>query len=124
MIKSSKTKVLVLGKDGMLGCAITKKFENEPRILLTSTSRKINSDYFFDAKNSSLDKLLDEVDPDYIINCIGVIHPRFSLRAFNELIYTNSVFSTKLPHAVTVRGKFLIQIGTDGVFCGLKGNYS
>jgi dTDP-4-dehydrorhamnose reductase len=118
-----RPKVLLLGKNGMLGRAVFAKLEKEPDVSLIATSRLATSKYYFDARHSSLENLLSEVEPDYIINCTGVIHPKFDFKSLIEAIHINALFSRKLSRASSERGIFLIQIGTDAVFFGRSGNY-
>jgi dTDP-4-dehydrorhamnose reductase len=123
MLEVGRPKVLLLGKNGMLGRAVFSKLEKEPDVSLIATSRIATSKYYFDARYSSLNNLLDDINPDYIINCIGKIHPKLTFKSILEAININGVFSNKLSRASSKRGIFLIQIGTDAVFHGRRGNY-
>jgi len=123
MLKFTSPKVLLLGKDGMLGNSIFSRLKLESNISLFATSRRSSAPYYFDARHSSLELILDEVKPDYIINCIGFIHPRLNLKSALEALYINTVFSKRLSRASNDRGIFLIQIGTNAVFHGRSGHY-
>jgi len=119
-----RPKVLLLGKDGMLGSAIFRSLNLDANINLIATSRRNSSQYYFDAQHSDLEQTLDEVMPDYIINCIGFIHPKLNIRSALEAIYVNTIFSKRLSRSSNDRGIFLIQISTNAVFYGRRGNYS
>jgi dTDP-4-dehydrorhamnose reductase len=123
MLEVGRPKVLLLGMDGMLGRAVFSRLEKEINVSLFATSRLPTSKYYFDARHSSLNNLLNEINPDYIINCIGVVHPKLNFKSILEAIHINTLFSRKLSLASSERGIFLIQIGTDAVFYGRRGNY-
>lgn len=69
-----------------------------------------------------LRKLIAEENFDIIINCVGVIKQLDLVKEAVPTIFTNSLF----PHMLaswTGKAK-LIQVSTDCVFSGKKGNYS
>jgi dTDP-4-dehydrorhamnose reductase len=78
----------------------------------------------FDVTHHKLSDLLDETKPDYIINCIGKIKPEIDeadVLSKEKAILINSL----LPYQLA---KFqgncsVIQIATDCVYSGMKGNY-
>lgn len=123
MSKFTRPKVLLLGKDGMLGSSIFSRLKLESNISLFATSRRSSAPCFFDARHSSLEIILDKIKPDYIINCIGFIHPRLNLESALNALYINSIFSKRLSRVSSDRGIFLIQIGTNAVFFGRSGHY-
>jgi dTDP-4-dehydrorhamnose reductase len=115
------TRVLLFGKDGMVGNSVFSKLNSDPNIKLIATSRHNNAEYFFDINKSNLYRFINEHNPDYIINCTGVIKP--NLIRLNDALLANTIFSLKLGRIVSKKKMFLIQFSTDGVFFGKKGDY-
>lgn len=94
--------IAILGNTGMLGSMVANTWEGE----FTSTGREE-----FDASQPDLLLL---AKAEWVVNCIGVIKPYCDdvLKA----VITNSVF----PHVLPEKS---IQIATDCVYSGKKGNY-
>lgn len=122
-----RKRVLVLGSTGLLGSKVsTILAENSLIVLITSSRNDENSTLNFNPISDNLDFLLDETNPDYIVNCIGVI-PQGRSRSFKnyiEMFQVNSSFSRKLAQVAKKRDIKLIQPLTDAVFSGRRGNYS
>lgn len=94
--------IAILGMNGMLGSMLAKTWGSDFRVFDHTE---------FDAEDPDLEALKDY---DYIINAIGVTKPYcYDIR---RAIAVNSLFPYKLPHTT-------IQIATDCVFSGAKGNY-
>jgi dTDP-4-dehydrorhamnose reductase len=121
-------KVLVLGATGMLGGACMEILERDPEIDLFGTARNKKSDFLvFDAKVDSLSKILGEVKPTWIINCIGIIKPYISENnqaSVENAIRINSEFPFLLASAAEKIGSKVIQIATDCVYSGVIGSYA
>ena len=121
MLDKNLTRVLLFGKDGMVGNSVFSKLSTDPSINLIATSRFKNAEYFFDINKTDLTGFINLHKPDYIINCLGVIKPNFI--RLNDAFQVNTIFSLKLARIVFRTEMFLIQFSTDGVFYGKKGNY-
>ena len=67
-------RLLILGKDGMLGNECFRLVSGYEGIEVIGTSRK-NEGLRFQAGTDSLSKLIESTNPDYVLNCIGVIKP-------------------------------------------------
>lgn len=91
--------VAILGRTGMLGSMLAKTWQGE----YVATDRTD-----FDAETD------DVPSADWIINCIGVIKPYCN--DVQRAIRVNSLFPHRLP-------KNTIQIATDCVFSGKRGDY-
>ena len=66
-------KLLLLGKNGMLGDAIYREISNIQGADLISTTKSGAIDSIkFDALNDSIFSLIELIKPDYVINCIGM----------------------------------------------------
>jgi len=98
-------KILILGSTGMLGSMVLKYLSTK-KLDITAPSREEMIG-------------VDIGDYDYIINCVGIIKQK--LTDTREAIEINSL----LPHdlsKVAPKTK-IIQIATDCVYSGKKGNY-
>jgi len=119
--------VLVLGANGMLGSAVKKILTDHKNFTLTTTTRDgLGANYKFDVLRDKIDELISRTNPDYVINCIGVIKPRIlesSPNSIEEAIRINSLFPHELNRSCTKVGARVIQIATDCVFSGKIGNY-
>jgi dTDP-4-dehydrorhamnose reductase len=122
-----KTKVLVLGATGMVGHVLAmrlKEFPEEFEVITASRSQTNgHSDFVVDAANfNELRSLLERIKPDVCINAIGVLN-----RAADDLEISQKL-NTDLPIYLSKMGREkcfqLIQISTDCVFSGKRGNYS
>jgi dTDP-4-dehydrorhamnose reductase len=121
-------KVLILGATGMLGNACEKLFLQDSKNDVVSTSRNQNKNSIqFDAKNDSVEDLIKKVEPDWIVNCIGVIKPHIN-EALNtstqNAIEINSLFPHRIAKAIEATNTKVIQIATDCVYSGQVGLYT
>lgn len=122
-----KRKVLILGSTGMLGHQVYYHFKDNGNyeVINFSYRNQLTSEtIILDLKNKSdLEKLLKNQNPDFIVNCVGVLINEANDNPANA-IYLNSY----LPHFLAgicdeINAK-LIHISTDCVFSGEKGNYT
>lgn len=128
-------KILVLGATGMLGHKLMQVLSN--RYDIFGTIRGKPSSYGPHPVLSGLSligntqaedfdsiiRALAEVQPDVVLNCIGIIkqHP-----LSNDPLYSisvNSLFPHRLQRLCKSTGARMIHISTDCVFSGRKGNY-
>ena len=121
-------KVLILGATGMLGQACHLVFKSDSNFESISTSRIIKKDMkFFDASADSIEYLINEVSPDWIINCIGIIKPHINENNFSSVknaIAVNSLFPHQLASAISNLKTKVLQIATDCVYSGKEGGYT
>ena len=77
-------RILVLGKDGMLGTMVSKYFISLNEYEVYLTSRRDDLTVFndnvrkFDVSKDPLEILINEINPDFLINCIGIIKPEIN----------------------------------------------
>lgn len=119
-------KVLLLGQNGMLGGEIYKEISKIEAVNLISTTKSGNKDSVkFDAQNDSILDLVKLLEPDYIINCIGINwnQEKKSLINLWKTFEINSIFPRKLVKAAEQLDSHVIQILSDGVFSGKRGGY-
>jgi dTDP-4-dehydrorhamnose reductase len=131
------TRILLLGVNGMLGNAMFRFLSSHSDVIVFGTSRDNNfknyfSEHFSDniisdvnAENyDSLIRVFAEVQPNVVINCIGLVK---QLAVVNDPLRTIPI-NTLLPHRLAAlcqtTGSRLIHFSTDCVFSGAKGNYS
>ena len=119
------TKILVLGATGMLGHSVAKVFKNDPAMQLIQTSRtKLEGFLKFEAMKDDVAELIKYVNPDWVINCIGVIKPHIDEKSPESVLRAveiNGIFPYLLAKSTT---KSVIQIATDCVYSGDKGSYN
>ena len=131
-------KILILGISGMLGHKAFERFSFNEKFEVYGTLKNgsyINK-YFSESKNSknifseidaldlnTVTRLIDELSPDIILNCIGIV--KQIKEAKNPLlsIEINSLFPHKIASYIENSKTRLIHISTDCVFSGVKGNY-
>jgi len=119
-------KVLLLGKYGMLGNAVCKSLSNLQGVELLCTARSGDKEAIkFDAVKDSIFKLIEFTRPDYVVNCIGINwnHEEKSIGNLYKTFKVNSFFSRNLISVAEQLNTQVIQILTDGVFSGRKGQY-
>lgn len=134
-----KKKILVLGASGMIGHMMFKvlsKYENYDVYGTVRMTENIAS-YFpvelvpkirpaVDANNFDMIlRSLAAIQPDVVINCIGMIKqvPFWSKDPLT-IINLNAQLPHRLSLACRAAGARLIQMSTDCVFEGTKGNYT
>jgi dTDP-4-dehydrorhamnose reductase len=125
-------KIAILGSTGMIGSGVTQEF-NHKNFEVTEFNRTAQSVVTsnlcqkFDALEFTH---LDDFDVfagfDYVINLSGVIRHKLSQESSSEIdnaIKVNSIFPRALDNFAERTGTKVIQIGTDCVFSGQKGDY-
>jgi dTDP-4-dehydrorhamnose reductase len=126
-------KILILGGDGMIGHKMAQVLssQNHETVIsirekkdLTLKSISSKSKVFFNdfLKDNILDFLV-KVNPDVIINAIGVTIRRGVNENISDTIYLNSFFPHQLSNWALAFKKRLIHFSTDCVFSGSEGSY-
>ncbi len=129
-------KLLILGGTGMLGHKLCQLYRD--RFVVWTTVRALPRE-FDDWNLWDRDRVISGVDvndfdglvrafghvqPDVVVNCIGVIK---QLRAAKDPIATigiNSLFPHRMANLCRAARARMIHISTDCVFSGQKGNYT
>jgi len=118
-------KILILGSTGMLGHQVVSyflQFSNYEVIDIAFRNKLRPETIILNVTNKNLlEKTILSIEPDFIVNCIGILIKGSS--NLENAIYINSY----LPHFLAgisckINAK-LIHISTDCVFSGLKGQY-
>ena len=126
------TKIAIIGTQGMLGSAVCRYLsEKAYQILEINSSGKTQSNNpvtQFDIVVNEIEKLENNLKGiDFVINCAGLIKHKIDENnkdSLNNLIRINSLFPiqlTNLSHKLNFK---VIQVATDCVYSGEKGNYS
>ena len=118
-----KKKIIVLGSSGMIGHMIYHFLKKTNKFLLFNLagSRKINNKTtIIDVQDFEKIKIyIDEIKPDYIINCIGILINE-SKKNLKKAIYLNALFPHLLDDLSFKLNYKLIHISTDCVYSGNK----
>lgn len=128
-------KILVLGASGMLGSAIFRFLSQTTPLAVFGTTRSRSN--FFDCKFSknfipdidienseSLIGVFNLVQPDVVINCVGLVKQLIAESDYEKVIRTNALFPHQLLKICGAHNSRLIHFSTDCVFSGIRGNYS
>jgi dTDP-4-dehydrorhamnose reductase len=129
-------RVLVLGGSGMLGhqlCRVVSArmetwatFRDDPakyeQYNFISQQRALGGVHVEDV--ASVRGVLESVQPDAVVNCIGIVKQRDEARQAIPSIQVNALFPHQLADLCQEYDARLVQISTDCVFSGLRGGYT
>ena len=129
--------ILVLGASGMLGNTVLRMLSQIDGYTVTGTSRSRQAVGLLpekvrdlvicgiDANNlDNLMRLFDEVRPDVVINCTGLVKQLADVNNPLVALPINSLFPHRLAHICSLSDARLVHMSTDCVFRGNKGMYS
>lgn len=130
-------KVLILGATGMLGHTLFSMLSGRPEFAVFAAARgtKDPARWFppgllqrirggVDAERfDTVVRVLEEIRPDVVVNCIGVVKQLPLAKDPIAAITVNTLFPHRLARACGEAGIRMIHISTDCVFSGGKGNY-
>jgi dTDP-4-dehydrorhamnose reductase len=135
-MKKSK-RIVVLGANGMLGNAVLRFFAKNPDYEVNGTVRNWSS--VLELQNmapsagfvsgvdveslDSLTRMFATVQPDVVINCIGIVKQLADANDPLIALPINALLPHRLARLAQVAGARLIHMSTDCVFSGAKGNY-
>ena len=129
-------RLLVLGAAGMLGHRVCRllgeRFEIwgtfHDHIMGHGRDEILTSEYSIarlDAQDfPTVRSAIEKVKPDAIVNCIGIVKQRDEAKQAIPSIHVNALFPHQLADLCVARSIRVIQISTDCVFSGFRGNYS
>jgi dTDP-4-dehydrorhamnose reductase len=129
-------KIVVLGVSGMLGNAMFRKLSETQSFAVYGTSRATSAKSYFrselsdrivsgiDVENQdSLARILEEIRPDAVINCVGLIKQLSDANDPLAALPINAMMPHRLARLCRLVGARLVHISTDCVFSGSHGNY-
>jgi len=130
-------KILILGSSGMIGSTMLQVLNKKKEWDVKGTVRQESAKILFPhnlAKQlivnpdlnltNSLADLLENAQPNLVINCAGITKHQASGNDPEALIPINSLLPHRLLRLCNERGSRLIHISTDCVFSGAKGAYT
>ena len=136
--REPERRVLILGVTGMLGHTLMRELSRDESIHVQGTARSTKAlektfpnDLLsrvtsgINATDMNLvEGVLDRVQPDIVVNCIGVIKQDPSVEDVTRTMALNAQFPHLLAGACAERGARMIHISTDCVFSGNRGRYT
>ena len=139
MNNTAHKKVIVFGSSGMLGSMVVDVLSRDPALKVTATVRNtklteqlkkrvpdVNWQLFNVDTSNQLSALEVIEGNEWIINAIGITKPLIhDDNAFEveRAIRVNSLFPHLIAERIAKTGAQVLQIATDCVFSGKKGNY-
>jgi dTDP-4-dehydrorhamnose reductase len=135
---SMQKRLLILGVTGMLGHTLFREYSKLPecyRVYGTARNGNELQRYFtseslksvlMDIDINSFDSIvaaLNEVRPDVVMNCVGMIKQRSAVENPLVAIPVNALFPHRLAAICKLIGARMIHLSTDCVFSGRRGNY-
>ena len=130
-------KVLVLGVTGMLGSTVFKQLSSDSRYQVWGTLRNANLLHYFPEQShefllknidvldhDTLVSVFDRVQPDVVINCVGLIKQLSDAKDPLSTLPINAMLPHRLANLCSLVNARLIQISTDCVFSGSQGMYT
>lgn len=117
------TKIVVLGRTGMLGHMVQKKLAEDKSLQVDGTQMTDSSaPMYFNVEEGmeNLDALCKQAGGyDYFINCIGITQNKISYNDSISIvrgIKINAIFPHQLADFAEKKGSFVLHMSTDGVF--------
>lgn len=119
-------KLLILGGNGMAGHMLVDYFHRQGKhqVFYTTRDQRSPGGLFLDVSEPCMvDRLLDIVRPDIVINAIGILNQYAEEDRINAY-HVNGFLPHRLRRAADLLGSRLIHISTDCVFEGTRGRYA
>ena len=124
------TNVWVLGSNGMLGSAVNAELLHR-EIKSAAITRTSFGSYQLGSEQDSDIEAIENLEeyfgkPTHVINAVGVVKPRIDeskSKSVLNAIQGNSIFPRSLGRYCESKSVHLIQIATDCVYSGTKGDY-
>ncbi|GHJ09111.1 NAD(P)-dependent oxidoreductase [Micromonospora humidisoli] len=131
-------RVLVVGVTGMLGHAVLRELADDPTLDVHGLARSIDDragwypPHLLARIVPAVDvtrfdhvrRLVDEVRPDVVVNCVGVIKQRPDVQDAVPTVTLNALLPHLLADACAQVGGRLVHVSTDCVFSGRRGGYT
>ena len=130
-----KKKILILGCSGMLGHTLFFYLLSKKNLNIYGSTTDLK--YFAKLKNNfkkkiiclnirnilSLEKIIHQIKPNYVINCTGIIKQKINFTKSENVYFVNSIIPKFLNFMADVNNFKFLQISTDCIYIGRKGNY-
>lgn len=129
-------RIIILGVSGLIGHKLLQELSQDFEVF--GTLHKLKSQYgdlnLFSGNNiienidvkefEILKGILNAVNPDVILNCVGITKRKSDINNPIDVISVNSVFPHLLADWAKKNYKRVIHFSTDCVFNGKEGNYT
>lgn len=110
-------KLLILGSSGLLGSSLSRSLSSNFEIIGTHFTHRpktgIESIYLNVAFPGMLEEILENVSPNYVVNCIGATSVEECERFPEKAMLLNAIFSHKVAKASKKFGFRFVHISTD-----------
>jgi len=128
-------RVLILGVSGLIGHKIFQELSSSFEVFGTlHKSKELYGNIpLFSGQNvienidvsefEILKGVLYAINPDVILNCVGITKRKLDINNTSEILTINSVFPHQLANWAKINQKRVIHFSTDCVFDGEIGNY-
>jgi dTDP-4-dehydrorhamnose reductase len=129
-------KILILGVSGLIGHKLLQELSVDHEVFgtLNKTKDQYNNLVLFAGstiiegidvlKFEKLTGVLQAIDPDVVLNCVGITKRKISENNTLKVIETNAVFPHKLAKWAKKNNKRVIHFSSDCVFNGKEGDYT
>ena len=129
-------RILILGVSGLIGHKIFQVLSEDFEVF--GTLHKSKKDYgnlkLFSSQNiieniniadfEILKGILYAINPDVILNCVGITKRKVETNSLVDVLSINSLFPHQLANWAKINKKRVIHFSTDCVFNGRVGNYT
>lgn len=131
-----KTKILIIGASGMIGHTLFTELSNNKKFKVLGTVResekvrKLVDKYPLSLVSGidveggkEVEKIIASFNPSIIINAVGIVKQRPEAGKIETCVKLNSLWPHRLARYAQDCGAKVIQVSSDCVFSGIKGNY-
>lgn len=124
-----KSKILIPGISGLLGLNLAFSALSRWDVIGTIGQHRLSTDQFASfgwqyEKPGDVKRLVEETHPDLVVNCIAVANLETAEKEPDLAWRLNAELPGEFAAACSAMGIPLIQLSTDAVFDGQKGNYT
>ena len=129
-------KIFILGAGGMIGHKMYQEISKHHAETYACFRKPFDHYKAFDIFNpkkvidnidvlpfENLEKALNEIKPDVILNCVGITLSKAEIKDLNYCLELNSFLPQRLKCWAAQNGAKLIHFSTDCVFDGTQGSY-
>ena len=126
-------KILIFGGNGMLGHQLCRLLPERMEVWATFREKPEKFEFLPEKQmigkvhvqdTVRLEEVLDTVKPDAVVNAVGIVKQRDEAKEAVPSIQINALFPHQLANLCIERDIRVIQISTDCVFSGFRGNYT
>ena len=126
-------RVLVFGGNGMLGHRLCQLLSEQMDLWATFRNVPAKCGFLPDERRvdhvpvedqTRVKEVLDTIKPDAVVNAVGIVKQRDEAKQAVPSILINALFPHQLADLCVERSIRVIQVSTDCVFSGFRGNYT